>query len=151
MTTWTYGATLSDSDVPSSNNHARRTSTTHPDGTRLDYEYGDSGSAGDVLNRLDHLQSGTAMSVDYRYLGPSQPVICGYSCEPSVELTYFTPDGSGDAGDHYTGLDRFGRIIDQRWRKTSDNSDRERVKYGYDRASNRQWRQNTVAGTGQDE
>ena len=43
------------------------------------------------------------------------------------------------------------RCINQRWRKTSDNADKERVKYGFDRASNRQWRQNTVAGTGQDE
>jgi RHS repeat-associated protein len=74
-----------------------------------------------------------------------------YSCEPSVELTYYTSGGSGDAGDQYTGLDRFGRVVDQRWRKTSDNTDRERLKYGYDRASNRKWRQNTVASTGQDE
>ena len=44
-----------------------------------------------------------------------------------------------------------GRIVDQSWRKDSDNTDRERVKYGYDRASNRQWPENTVAGTGQDE
>jgi RHS repeat-associated protein len=66
-------------------------------------------------------------------------------------LTYFTSGGSGDAGDQYTGLDRFGRVVDQRWRKTSDNTDRERVKYGFDRASNRQWRQNTVAATLQDE
>jgi hypothetical protein len=43
------------------------------------------------------------------------------------------------------------RIIDQRWRRTSNNTDVKRVKYGYDRASNRVWRQNAVAGTGQDE
>ena len=71
--------------------------------------------------------------------------------QPGVELTYYTSGGSGDAGDQYAGLDRFGRIVEQRWRKTSDSTDRERVKYGYDRAGNRQWRQNSVAGTGQDE
>jgi RHS repeat-associated protein len=36
--------------------------------------------------------------------------------------------------------------VDQRWRKTSDNSDRERVKYGYFRSGNRWWRQDVLAG-----
>ncbi len=89
------------------------------------------------------------MLVDYSYLGQGRPVIANYSSQPGVELTYYTSGGSGDAGDQYTGLDRFGRIVDQRWVQSS--TDKERVKYGYDRASNRQWRQNTVAGTGQDE
>jgi RHS repeat-associated protein len=66
-----------------------------------------------------------------------------------MELTYFTSGGSGDAGDQYTGLDRFGRVVDQRW--DQGGVDLERVKYGYDEASNQVWRQNTVAGTGQDE
>jgi hypothetical protein len=89
--------------------------------------------------------------VDYSFLGQSRPVIANYTGQPGVELTYFTSGGSGEGGDQYTGLDRFGRIIDQRWRRTSNNADVERVKYGYDRGSNRAWRQNTVAGTGQDE
>jgi YD repeat-containing protein len=66
-----------------------------------------------------------------------------------MELTYYTSGGSGDAGDQYTGLDRFGRVVDQRW--DLSGTDLERLKYGYDQASNRVWRQNTVAGTGQDE
>jgi hypothetical protein len=41
------------------------------------------------------------------------------------------------------------RVIDQRWRKGS--TDLERVKYGYNEASNRIWRENTVASGGQDE
>ena len=40
---------------------------------------------------------------------------------------------------------RFGRVIDQCWCKTTPASDKERVKYGFDRASNRKWRRNTVA------
>ena len=51
----------------------------------------------------------------------------------------------GDGGDQYTGLDRFGRVIDQRWIKDSSGADLERVQYGFDRASNRVWRDNTVA------
>jgi len=63
-------------------------------------------------------------------------------------LTYIQQSGSppvGDGGDQYTGLDRFGRVIDQRWIKDSSGADLERVEYGFDRASNRVWRDNTVA------
>ncbi len=42
------------------------------------------------------------------------------------------------SGDSYAGLDRFGRIVDQRWRKTSDGSHTDRFAYGYDRNGNRQ-------------
>jgi RHS repeat-associated protein len=65
-----------------------------------------------------------------------------------MKLTYIQQSGSnppvGDGGDQYTGLDRFGRIVDQRWMNSS-STDLERVKYGYSEASNRVWRQNTVA------
>ena len=54
-----------------------------------------------------------------------------------------------DGGDKYAGLDRFGRVADVRWIKSG--TDLERVRYGYDRVSNRRWRQNPVAATGQDE
>ena len=63
-------------------------------------------------------------------------------------LTYIQQSGNptvGDGGDQYTGLDRFGRVIDQRWIKDSSGADLERVEYGFDRASNRVCRDNTVA------
>ena len=65
-----------------------------------------------------------------------------------MKLTYIQQSGSppvGDGGDQYTGLDRFGRVVDQRWIKASSGADLERVEYGFDRASNRVWRDNTVA------
>ena len=31
-------------------------------------------------------------------------------------------EGNGDAGDQYTGLDRFGRVMDQRWLNGSGSS-----------------------------
>jgi RHS repeat-associated protein len=67
-----------------------------------------------------------------------------------VKLTYIKQAGEpvGDGGDQYTGLDRFGRVIDQRWPQGA--SELERVDYGYTPASNRQWRQELVA-SGQDE
>jgi hypothetical protein len=47
-----------------------------------------------------------------------------------VDLTYIKQgvEGNGDAGDQYTGLDRFGRVVDQRWIKTSDSSHTDRFK-----------------------
>jgi hypothetical protein len=45
-----------------------------------------------------------------------------------VDLTYIKQgvEANGEAGDQYRGLDRFRRIIDQRWRKASDNTNWDR-------------------------
>jgi hypothetical protein len=50
--------------------------------------------------------------------------------QPGVDLTYIKQgvEGNGDAGDQYTGLDRFGRVVDQRWIKTSDSSHTDRFR-----------------------
>lgn len=49
-----------------------------------------------------------------------------------------TGDQPAEAGDQYRGLDRFGRVVDQRWRKyTGTASDLDRFVYTYDRSSNR--------------
>jgi RHS repeat-associated protein len=61
------------------------------------------------------------------------------------------PNPPANGGDQYVGLDRFGRVVDQRWLLTSSGAALERVQYGFDRASNRQWRDNLVAASGQDE
>jgi YD repeat-containing protein len=49
-----------------------------------------------------------------------------------------------DGGDQYTGLDRFGRVIDQNWYNTSTSSSTDRFQYGYDRDGNLLWRNNLV-------
>jgi RHS repeat-associated protein len=61
-------------------------------------------------------------------------------------MTYITPGGSGDAGDQYTGLDRFGRIVDQKWQlnTTPNPTLTDEFKYGYDRDGNRLYRANVV-------
>jgi RHS repeat-associated protein len=59
--------------------------------------------------------------------------------EPDVMLDLW-----GGTTGTFDGLDRFNRIIDQRW-KTSGGTDKDRFKYGYDRDSNRQWKENTVS------
>jgi YD repeat-containing protein len=49
-----------------------------------------------------------------------------------------------DGGDQYTGLDRFGRVVDQRWWRAADGSNVDRYQYRYDRDSNRTARTNVV-------
>jgi hypothetical protein len=64
------------------------------------------------------------------------------------DLTY-TGGGTGEAGDQYVGLDRFGRVVDQYWR-TAFGAQLDHFQYAYDRDSNRTSRNNLVT-TGLDE
>ncbi len=50
----------------------------------------------------------------------------------------------------YVGFDRFGRVIDHLWYAYAASADRARYTYGYDRASNRLYRENTLT-SGKDE
>ena len=107
----------------------------------------------DLLSRVFRLKHGSTVMAEYSRLGLNDIVRADDPPTPGVELTCIKQgaESDGDAGDKYTGLDRFGRCVDQRWIKTSDGTHKERVQYGYDRVNNRTWRQNVVAGTGQDE
>jgi hypothetical protein len=68
------------------------------------------------------------------------------SPQPGTQYTLLgSGSGNSPAGDIYWGLDPFGRIIDSRWFNTGTGADIDRIQYGYDRASNRIWRQNPVA------
>ena len=62
-----------------------------------------------------------------------------------MDLTYIkqTGESDGDAGDQYTGLDRFGRVVDQRW-TTSERHGHGPLQYGYDRDRNRLYAENLV-------
>ena len=130
-------------------NTVRATSLIYPSGRVLNYHYGTSGGTNDLLSRIGSLidNDGTTHLGDYTYVGLNQ-IVQMVSAQPSTQLTYIQQSGSppiGDGGDQYTGLDRFGRVVDQRWIKTSSGADLERVQYGFDRASNRVWRDNVVA------
>jgi RHS repeat-associated protein len=61
-------------------------------------------------------------------------------------LTYVKLSGesNGDAGDQYTGLDRFGRVVDQRWIVTATGTALDRWQYGYDRDGNVLYSNNLV-------
>ena len=124
---------------------SRPTSMTYPSGRLLRYEYGPTGGLNDRIGRLSFLADGTATTVgthleEYAYLGLAAPV--QRSRGNGVNLTYIGT-GTGDAGDQYTGLDRFGRVVDQRW-VGAGGADADRFKYGYDRDGNRLYRDNVV-------
>ena len=132
------------SEMPSGANHSRLTSTTYPSGYALTSNYA-SGLAATV-SRLSSLSDTTGTLEAYDYLGLAAVVRRAHS-QPGVDLTYIkqTGESNGDAGDQYAGLDRFGRVVDQRWLKTSGGTHTDRFGYGYDRDSNRLYRDNLVS------
>ncbi len=122
-------------------NTIRRTSMTYVSGQPsppvLNYLYGSGGTDhGDALSRPSFLQDGSTSIVGYTWLGLST----------AVDVNYITPAtrmSLGNAGNHYSGLDRFGRPIDIQWIKSSTAL--VHARYGYDRSSNRQWRRDEAA------
>jgi RHS repeat-associated protein len=127
------------SEMASGANHSRLTSVTYPSGYVLTHNYA-SGLNSDI-SRLSSLSDSTGTLESYEYLGYGTVVKRGHS-QPGVDLTYIAASGTGDAGDQYTGLDRFGRVVDQKWVKSGTSLDR--FQYGYDRSGNRLWRDNLV-------
>src|SRR5207253_8852713 len=111
----------------------------------LNYNYGSSGSLADTMSRLDSLSDTSGTLEQYSYVGLDTVVKRAHS-QPGLDLTYIkqTGESNGDAGDQYTGLDRFGRVVDQRWIVTATGTATDRFKYGYDRDSNRLYRTNEV-------
>jgi len=127
-------------------NTIRPTSLTYPNGRQLSYNYGMSGSIDSSASRVASLidsDGGSTHLADYSYLGLGSVV---QQTSPQADLMFtlanITSGNDPDTGDIYTGLDRFGRVKDIRWRNTASNTDLSRVEYGYDRASNRTWREN---------
>ena len=133
-------------------NTVRPVSLTYPNGRVINLSYGTANATNDVLSRIAGLvdSDGPATHLaDYTYLGLGTVVVAA-SPQPGSQLTYIQQTGdthaNTDGGDQYTGFDRFGRVIDQYWLKPGTGA-LERIQYGFDRASNRQWRDNLVAGS----
>jgi RHS repeat-associated protein len=133
------------SQMASGANHSRLVSMTYPNGRVLNYNYGTAGQLNDTISRLDSLSDSSATLESYAYLG-LDTVVKRTHPQPGIDLTYIkqTGEANGDAGDPYTGLDRFGRVVDQRWILTSTGVATDRFQYGYDRDNNRLYRNNLV-------
>jgi YD repeat-containing protein len=130
-------------------NHSRLVSMTYPNGRVLHYGY--NSGLDDRISRLSFLADddgggGIGQHLEeYIYLGLSTIVKRAHP-ESGVDLTYIKQSGdpNGDAGDQYTGLDRFGRVVDQVWRNLSQGTVTDRFQYGYDRDGNILYRDNRV-------
>lgn len=115
-------------------NRSRLTSVTYPSGYVLTHNY--SSGINDGVSRLSSLSDTSGTVESYDYLGLGTVVKRGHPLS-GVDQSFIlvAPEALGDAGDQYNGLDRFGRVVSQRWRTSS--ADVERTLYGYDRNGNR--------------
>lgn len=138
-----------------SDNDSRLTKMIYPNGRVLRYEYGTTGALNEKVSRLAYLadeanNSPSTHIEEYSYLGASTVVVRNRPSANS-KLTYVKLSGesNGDAGDQYTGLDRFGRIADQRWvgQSGSNVTTLDRFQYGYDANSNPLYKDNKVNST----
>ena len=127
----------------------------------MTYNYGSPGSLDDTVSRLTEISDSGGTIEQYLYMGLGTVVQRTHpkSGAPGVNigLTYLQQTGDPacnpgqpgcDAGDKYIGLDRFGRIIDQHWQQIgAPQNDTDRFQYGYDRDSNRLYRNNLINNT----
>jgi RHS repeat-associated protein len=130
------------SEMAGGANHSRLTGMTYASGYTFNYNYASGLDAN--ISRLSSLSDASNTLEAYSYLGLGTVVKRAHS-QPGVDLSYIklSTESVGDAGDQYTGLDRFGRVVDQRWINGS-GTDVDRYQYGYDRDGNRLYKDNKV-------
>ena len=138
---YTYGSNSSTGQT-----YSRLTSMTYPNGRQLDFVYnsGLDSNISRVSGLSDDSGTGAGNIESYSYLGLS--TIVQRNRPNGVNLTLArlsTSEGTGDGGDEYIGLDRFGRIVDQRW-TTSGGTAADRFQYGYDQDGNVLYKNNLV-------
>jgi RHS repeat-associated protein len=126
----------------------RPATLTYPNGHVLTYGYGTTNGIDDALSRICSLidNDGTTHLAEYLFVGLGGYVAVDYT-QPDVKYTLVNLSGSNDpdTGDIYSGWDRFGRVKDCRWYDYGHSTDTARLKYGYDRVSDRLWRADLVA------
>jgi RHS repeat-associated protein len=135
-------------------NTARRTSVTYPNGRVLDLSYGATGSIDDLysLVKSTAISGESGNKVEYTRAGLARFVKVAYP-QPGVEMSMIRPGGGseGDSGDPYDGYDRFSRVQEMRWQNSSTGTPVDAWQWGFNEASNRTWKKNLVAATGEDE
>jgi RHS repeat-associated protein len=123
-------------------NNSRLMSMTYPNGRVLNFNYNT--GVDNTISRLSSISDSSATLESYKYLGLSTVVERDHP-QTNVNLTYISQTGgTGDAGDQYTGLDRFGRVVDQNWYNTSTSSSTDDFQYGYDQEGNALYKNNTL-------
>jgi RHS repeat-associated protein len=115
-------------------NHSRLVSMTYPNGRVLSYNY--NSGVDDRISRLSSLSDSSATLEAYTYLGLNTVVTRSHP-QTGVNLTYLISGGNSDGGDQYTGLDRFGRVVEERWVNPNTSTVTDDFLYSYDRDGNR--------------
>jgi YD repeat-containing protein len=125
------------------------------EGRSLWYGYGEAGSVDRRIGRVTYIADGASAPgthlEEYSYVG-FDAVVERRHPEPGVSLSYIRQtgdymqpkypdgmarnDGGTEATNPYSGLDRFGRVIDQNWFSSVSGNTLERQHYGYDGDSN---------------
>ena len=113
-------------------NQLRTTGMTYPSGRSISYQYGSSGSLDDAMSRVTAIEEGGTTLASYDYRGMGRIVETSHP-EPGVSL-------SQKAG----RIDRFGRVTRHAWVR-GDGTAVVDHRHGYDRASNRLYRENVAA------
>ncbi|HSZ57756.1 MAG TPA: RHS repeat-associated core domain-containing protein [Tepidisphaeraceae bacterium] len=133
---------------PSGANYSRMSAMIYPNGRQLDYVYNT--GVDTTISRISGISddSGTGAGNDQSYTYLGLDTIVQETDGNGVELTYIHQSGdtlsSSAGGDRYTGLDEFGRVIDQWWYDPSTTTTLERLQYGYDRDGNTLYENNLV-------
>jgi RHS repeat-associated protein len=135
-----YGYT----DLAGGANNSRMTSLTYPsvlgDSTARVVSYNYTG-LDSTISRLSSLSDSGVFLESYLYLGLGTVVERDHP-QTGTNLTYISQTGgTGDGGDRYVGLDRFGRVVDQNWYNSNPANAKEEYQYSYDRDGNRLSRQ----------
>ncbi len=135
-------------------NTARRTSLSYPNGRVVNLGYGSTGSIDDLFSLVKSaaISGESGNKVEYTRVGLGRYVKIAYP-QPGVEMSMIRPGGGsmGDSGDPYDGYDRFGRVQEMLWQNSSTGTPTDTWQWGYNEASNRTWKKNLVAASGQDE
>jgi RHS repeat-associated protein len=123
-------------------NNSRLVSMTYPSGYTLNYNY--NSGLDDSISRLSSISDSSGILESYKYLGLSTVVERDHP-QINVNQTYISQNGqTGDAGDQYTGLDRFGRVVDQNWYNTTTQTSTDNFAYGYNQDGDVLYRQNMI-------
>lgn len=117
-------------------NGRRLSKVTYPAGRVMHYTFGDSSVIDEKLNRIVTISDDASGSPGnpvtyYNYNGARRLML--------VDLGNFTLDYSLLTSNNYSGWDRFGRVVQQRWRGNTV-SDADRFYYAYDYAGNPKYR-----------
>ncbi len=119
--------------------YVRLAEVDYPGGEDVFYIYPSSG-IGDALSRVEAIadnSAGTTRFAQYTYLGAGTIVTISHP-----QVTYGLILSYGSSGD-YSGWDRFGRIVTQKWTNTSGTA-LDHETYEYDRNSNMTSRSNEL-------